>query len=146
MVPYFGISFGTADDGQTGVVSRPMLSRRCSRRARYAFPSLSICVLEHRSLRSSFPFAPRCVHEIPAGQQHTHDDYRTRSSPSSPWRLPSSLAFFPWPSQMGSAWTVECAYIHSSFDISGKYSFSTAILCSAGSSRGTKSMECRTFY
>jgi hypothetical protein len=62
------------------------------------------------AFHSSFPFAPRCVPLNPAESQHIHDDYRTQSWPSFPWRFPSNLAFSRWPSQMGSVWIVECAY------------------------------------
>ena len=102
------------------------------------------------ALRSSSPFAPRCVPANHTESHSIHNEYRIRSLPSSPWRFPSSPASCPWPSQMGSVWTTECAYTPlSRYKIGvqrGKCWFSTAISCSAGSSGEIKSMECRTFY
>src|SRR5579863_3558100 len=64
------------------------------------------------ALRSSSPFALRCVPANHPESHSIHNDHRTRSLPSSPWRFPSSPASSLSPSQMGSVWTAECAYTH----------------------------------
>ena len=64
------------------------------------------------ALRSSSPFALRCVPANHTESHSIHNHHRIRSLPSSPWRFPSSPVSSPWPSQMGSVWTAECAYTH----------------------------------
>ena len=97
------------------------------------FEGSEVCLLNHSS--QFIPFCSKVRASDLAESQYIHDDYRTQSWPSFPWRFPSYLAFSRWLLQMGSVWIVECAYTasrrHRSKCSTRKRLVSTAILCSA---------------